>query len=254
MQLFSFSYILRLMPLLGCSGLLGLFIHLGLWQSGKAERTAAQAALFEDRSNNPPLHIGTALVVPAMLAYARVSVRGEYEPEKQFYIDNQVNNGQPGVHVITPLKIDSGETRVLVNRGWAPWPDRRIPPRIKIPGGKVELTGIAVIPVATKYLLMPEHREAWRELWPNLDMKRYAGENAYPVQPVVIYLSTPDKSDGLVRIEPQPEDKTMMHKGYALQWFGMAAALVLFCFVAWYRKLRMKKSGNPAGERSGIDE
>lgn len=238
MQFLSSRYFFRLIPILACLGLLALFIHLGLWQAGKAERGQAQKALYEARSNNPPLVIGTDLVDPEILTYASVAVRGEYEAAAQFYVDNQIEDGRPGVHVITPLKIAGGDTRILVNRGWASWTDRRFPPRVNVPNGEVEITGIAVLPVKQKYLLMPERQEAWPELWPMLDLERYFKENAYPVQPVVVYTTLPDQGEGLIRKIPQPEDKIMMHKGYAMQWFGMATALLVFCFVVGFKKWR----------------
>lgn len=236
MQISLYRFQPRLIPALAVLALLALFVHLGLWQAGKAEQGSAQRALYEARSKQPPMLIGTSLLSPEGLGYAPVVVRGEYEAPRQFYIDNQVENGRPGVHVITPLKIEGGNTRILVNRGWAAWADRRAAPRVATPGGVQELAGIAVIPVKQKYLLMPDRREAWPELRPVLDMQRYAEEADYPVQPVVLHLTSPDRGDGLVRNRPQPEDKVAMHKGYAIQWFAMAAALVGFYFIASFRK------------------
>lgn len=44
-----------------------------------------------------------------------MTVRGVYEPEAQFFVDNRQEDGKPGVHVVTPLKIEGSETRILVN-------------------------------------------------------------------------------------------------------------------------------------------
>lgn len=236
MQLLPLPLLRQLIPLLGCLGLLALFVHLGLWQAGKAERVAASLALYDVRSKQAPQAIGPKPMVADELAYAAVTVRGEYEAAQQFYLDNQVENGRPGLHVMTPLKIEGGETRILVNRGWLAWPDRRLPPRTSVPHGLVSLSGIAVIPVKRRYLLMPDRRETWPELWSSLDLKRYAAAHPFPVQPVVIYLASVDGTGGLVGIRPQPENKVMMHKSYAIQWFGMAIALGAFCGLAGFRK------------------
>jgi surfeit locus 1 family protein len=238
MQIFFYRFQPRLIPGLAVLAMLALFIHLGLWQDGKAGQVEAQRALYKARSEHPPIQIGTDRVVPETLVYAQGAVRGEYEAEKQFYVDNQVEGGRPGVHVITPLRIDGGDTRILVNRGWLAWEDRRAPPRFKSPDGTVELTGIIVAPGKQKYLLMPERQEAWPELWSSLDIERYAKATAHPVQPVILQLTSAGSDDGLLRNWPQPEDKVSMHKGYALQWFGMAMALVGFYFVASFRKMK----------------
>lgn len=241
MQILFYRFQPRLIPALAVLALLALFIHLGLWQAGKAEQGAVQKALYEARSKHPPFPIGAGLVNPESLVYAHVAVRGEYEAAHQFYVDNQVVNGRPGVHVVTPLKIEGGDTRILVNRGWAAWADRRTPPHVETPSGILEINGIAVTPVRQEYWLMPDRREAWRELWTTLDMKRYLEETAYPVQPVVIHLTSASQDDGLVRNRPQPEDKVSMHQGYAMQWFGMAVALLGFYFIASFRNVARQR-------------
>jgi surfeit locus 1 family protein len=237
MQIFFYRFQPRLIPGLAVVALLALFIHLGLWQAGKAERSAEQAALYDARSKQPSTAIGTRLVNPESLVYAQVVARGEYEAPHQFYLDNQVENGRPGVHVITPLKIEGGDTRILVNRGWVAWENRQVRPHADTPGGIVEVSGIAVVPGSQKYLLMPDRREAWPELWSALDMDRFIEETAFQLQPVILHLTSPSQGDGLVSSRPQPEDKTAMHKGYALQWFGMAAVLLGFYIWTSFRKM-----------------
>lgn len=237
MQIFFYRFRPRLIPGLAVLALLALFVHLGLWQAGKAGRSAELAALYDARSKHPPIPLGTRLANPEGLVYAHVAVRGEYDAAHQFYLDNQVENGRPGVHVLTPLKIAGGDTRVLVNRGWLAWADRQVRPHAATPAGIVEITGIAVMPDKQKYLLMPDRREAWPELWSALDMDRFVEATAFQVQPVVLHLTSPVQHDGLVASRPQPEDKTAMHQGYALQWFGMAVVLLGFYIWTSFRKM-----------------
>jgi surfeit locus 1 family protein len=45
-----------------------------------------------------------------------------------------------------------------------------------------------------------------------------------------------DAPDALVRHWAPPEDRVAMHESYALQWFAMAAALLIFWMVASVRK------------------
>lgn len=226
----------RLIPALATLALCAVFVHLGLWQAGKGERAAAQRALYAARSAQPPLAIGADPVAAADYQFAAAVVRGEYEPAGQFYLDNQVEQGRPGVHVITPLKIAGGDTRILVNRGWAAWADRRAPPRVAVPAGVATLTGIAVVPMPRRYLLMPDRQEAWPQLRASLDLDAYAQTARHPVQPVILRLTSAAGDDGLVRNWPPPEDKVAMHRGYALQWFGMACVLVVFFLYTSFRK------------------
>ena len=219
----------RLIPTIATLCLMALFVYLGLWQAGKGERLLAQRTLYAARAQLGPTRIGAAAVDAQALRDAPIAVRGRYEPERGFFIDNRQENGQPGLHVVTPLKIDGSETRILVNRGWVAWPHgRKVLPQVATPDGVVEVSGIASVPVVKHFLLMPEHAEARTELWMQLDLKRFEQQVRYPVQPVVLLQNSADAQDGLVRNWQPPEDRVSMHQSYALQWFGMAAALLVF--------------------------
>ncbi len=223
----------RLIPTLATLCLMALFVYLGLWQAGKGERLLAQRTLYAARAQLGPTRIGAAAVDALALRDAPLAVRGRYEPERGFFIDNRQENGQPGLHVVTPLRIEGSETRILVNRGWVAWPHgRKVLPQVATPDGVVEVSGIASVPVVKNFLLMPEHAEARTQLWMQMDLKRFAQLVPYAVQPVVLLQSGADVQDGLIRNWQAPEDRVSMHQSYALQWFGMAAALLVFYGVA----------------------
>ena len=155
----------RLIPTLATLCLMALFVYLGLWQAGKGERLLAQRTLYAARAQLGPTRIGAAAVDALALRDAPLAVRGRYEPERGFFIDNRQENGQPGLHVVTPLRIEGSETRILVNRGWVAWPHgRKVLPQVATPDGVVEVSGIASVPVVKNFLLMPEHAEARTQL------------------------------------------------------------------------------------------
>ena len=89
---------------------------------------------------------------------------------------------------------------------------------------------------------MPKHADALPNLWARLDLKRYTDQTGFATQPVVIQLETQVPVDAagpqLIREWPAPPDKVQMHKGYAVQWFGMALALLLFYGVASFRRAK----------------
>lgn len=214
-----------------------LFVHLGLWQAGKGERRQAEIEQFTTRAKLGPFRVQAALLAPADLQDAPVVVRGVYEADKQFFIDNRQEDGKAGLHVVTPLLIEGSTTRVLVNRGWVAWGNSRaVLPSVATPAGVVEVSGIATQPSTKKFFLMPEHEEARTELWSRLDLARFATRYAVPVQAFVILQNQADAQDGLVRHWPAPEDRVAMHQSYSMQWFGMAAALTIFFCVASLRK------------------
>ena len=231
------SFQLRWIPLLATIAGVALFVHLGLWQAGKAELRQAEIAQFGTRARLGPVRVEAMLVDAESLQDAPVTVRGVYEPEKQFFIDNRQENGKPGVHVVTPLLIEGGSTRVLVNRGWVGWGStRQVLPQVAVPVGVVQVSGLAMRPSNKKFFLMPDREQPDSDLWSRLDLQRFANRYAVPLQGFVILQHPGDATDTLVRNWPAPEDRVAMHQSYSLQWFGMATALVIFFSVASLRR------------------
>ena len=224
-------------PALAVSVGVALFLNLGWWQAGKAERRQAEIAQFTQRAQLGPYRVGHERVDALTLQDAPVTVRGVFEPEHQILIDNRQENGKPGVHVVTPMRIEGGNTRVLVNRGWVGWgSSRAVMPQVATPAGPVQVNGIASIPSTKKFLLMPDREEAQSVLWNRLDLQRFAKRYPGDLQDFVILQDPADTADGLVRHWPAPEDRVAMHESYAMQWFGMATALIIFFCVASLRQ------------------
>lgn len=227
----------RLLPTIGTACLLALFIHLGLWQAGKGERAQAAREQHATRSQLGPVNVGAALLDAEHTQDAPITATGTYEVQGSFFVDNRQDGGRPGLHLVTPLKIDGTNTRILVNRGWVGWGNNRKQlPHVDTPTGKVTVTGVAAVPSSKAFFLMPDHPEAWPELWPRLDLVRYTSQSAHPVQPVVLLQTNDDTGPALVRKWPPPEDRASMHHSYAMQWFGMAIALLVFFGVASTRR------------------
>jgi surfeit locus 1 family protein len=219
----------HLIPTLATIAGLVLFVNLGLWQSGKAERRATEIEQHTARARLGPFAITGQPVDPGHLQDAPVTVQGVYESQYQFFVDNRQEDGQPGVHVVTPLKISGSETRVLVNRGWVGWGQSRSAlPLVSTPDTLVVVTGVVFVPVNKPFLLMPNPPEQLPRLWSRLDLERFTKEVAFAVQPVVVLQTGAGHGDGLIRKWPPPEDRIARHQSYAYQWFGMAFALLIF--------------------------
>ena len=227
----------KLLPSVGTACLLALFIHLGLWQSGKGERALAAREQHTARAQLGPTQVGATLLDPELTQDAPLVVTGTYDATDSFYVDNRQMDGRPGLHKVTPLKIEGTQTRILINRGWVPWGTSRSQlPTVDTPTQTVTLTGIAAVPTSKGFFLMPDRPEAWPELWSRLDLKRYTAQTNHPVQQVVVLQTSDDGGPKLVRKWPPPEDRAAMHQSYAMQWFGMALALAVFFGVASTRR------------------
>lgn len=230
---FQIRFIPTLAMLLGMM----LFVYLGAWQSGKGDRVAAELAQHALRGQLGPTVVTGHMLDPQAAQDVPLIVSGTFEAQHQIFLDNRQENGQPGVHVITPLRIEGSDTRILVNRGWVGWPQgRSVLPVVATPSGRVQIIGLATVPSTKKFFLMPDHPEEQTKLWTRVDMPRFEKMIGHPLQPVVLQQTGGDASDALVRHWAPPEDRVGMHRGYAFQWFGMAAALLLFYLFASFRK------------------
>lgn len=228
---------IRLIPTLAMLLGVAMFTYLGLWQNGKGDRLAAELSQRALRSQLGPTVVTGELLDALSVQDMPLVVAGTFDAQQQIFLDNRQENGEPGVHVITPLHIEGSDTRILVNRGWVGWSQgRSVLPVVATPEGRVQIVGLATVPSTKKFFLMPDHPEAQVKLWSRLDMPRFEKMLGHPLQPVVLQQTGGDAPDTLVRHWTPPENRVGMHRGYAFQWFGMAAALLLFYLFASLRK------------------
>jgi surfeit locus 1 family protein len=95
--------------------LLVLFIGLGRWQWGRAEDKSVLLTQFERGAGAGVLLADRATT--GLPRYTRVVASGEWEPTRQFLLDNRTRDGRAGYEVLTPLRLPDGRW-LLVNRGW----------------------------------------------------------------------------------------------------------------------------------------
>jgi len=119
---FNFSWRITIL------GILCIFVtaRLSYWQW---ERYLAKESLLSEldaRLQLPAVPLETLLPIdPAkasQLLHRRVLVEGTFDFSHEFVKRNRRDDSDgPGVHVITPLQIDSSKEYVLVNRGYLPF-------------------------------------------------------------------------------------------------------------------------------------
>lgn len=228
----------RWLPTLAGALLVPLFIAAGQWQWNKASLKAQRQEQFDALANGPAVQIPVGPVVAETLHYRKVTARGTYEPQRQILIDNRVHQQRAGFHVITPLRIEGSDVRVLVNRGWiAGSGDHDRVPEVATPAGTVEVSGQAMVPSSLFFTLKEESSDGtWQRVWQNLDIERYARVAGFPVQPVVIQMSPDSAAGGFVRDWPRPDDRRLTNLGYALQWWSFAAATVALWLYFGFRR------------------
>lgn len=217
----------KLAPTLATLALLPLLVKLGLWQWHKGQEKLELQQRIERLAKAPPVSLGSHLLSGEGLRYRRVVAKGRFEPGYQVLLDNQVQGEQAGFHVLTPLRIEGSDVRVLVNRGWVPLGRSRddLPAAVP-PAGLVEVSGTLWAPARPKVGQTHVGR-GWHPLWENLDLAGYREQVPFPMQSFVIRLA-PTAPGCYVCDWPRPDERAGVNLGYALQWFGMAVVLMGF--------------------------
>ena len=206
-----------------------LTLWLGNWQSERAEAKRALQAQYDAATQAPPIHVGKSLLARDDLLYRKIEVQGRFDDAHTILLDNRVQGGVAGYHVLTPLKIDGSPLAILVNRGWiAAGRSRAQLPVVPVPLGTVRLEGMAVDP-HSRYLELA-HATPQGRVWQNLDFARYTVLTGQTLQPVLLQ-QTNFQPDGLQRDWPRPDTGVSMHLGYAFQWYSLATTLAVLWVV-----------------------
>lgn len=216
-----------------------LMIGLGFWQ---LDREAQKQALLQQQTRQqarPPAPVGDIdWTAGAALAYQPVRLSGRYRDDRSFLLDNRLREGRVGYEVLTPLVTEDGT--VLVNRGWVPLGgSRQQLPELPAVSGTVTLTGRLHVPEGRPFLLS-DRADPLGDRWPRriqaIDPERMADALDRELRPYTVRID-PDQPGALVTDWTAAVIRPATHRGYALQWFTMAAVLlILFVHSSLTRK------------------
>jgi surfeit locus 1 family protein len=211
-----------------------LTVALGNWQSRRAEEKLAFGHDLDAAARRAVLVLPSTPIDAHDYEFARIRARGEYSARHTILLDNKVLRGTPGYQVLTPLKITGDDMHVLVNRGWVAAGTRRDSlPQIQTPAGTETVEGIAIVP-SSRILELDANTEEGI-VWQNLVLARYAKWSGLKLQPVVLQ-QTSEAADGLVRVWERPDSGADRHRGYAFQWYALAATILISYVALSFRR------------------
>ncbi|MCH1487673.1 MAG: SURF1 family protein [Pseudomonadales bacterium] len=224
--------------------LLPLLLKLGFWQLDRADEKRHLQQLYASRAAQPHLSSNELQAIPeadlTALAFRHVVLRGTFDNDRHFLLDNQILNGAVGYHLLTPLTLESGSS-VLVNRGWiGGHADRRIP-SLPEQHGVVELVASIYVPQGESVVL---GQDEWSVTWPvvvqSVDVERAA--QALGVDLFDYELRIQPGYPGSQRVSwPAINTRPEKHTGYAVQWFVMAAALLILWLYSSIEKVKTQE-------------
>ena len=165
-------------------------------------------------------------------------VRGRFDVSRQYLLDNRTHNGRAGYHVFSPLRLDDGI--MLVNRGWiALGASRNELPAIEpLPRGEVTVDGRLSPPPGSGLLLGDSGHESasgWPRVVQTVDLAAMQRALGQPVAPLTLLLDADQPGCHVCVWAPVQGIGPDKHRGYAVQWFALAVALVVLCGVVLRR-------------------
>jgi cytochrome oxidase assembly protein ShyY1 len=228
----SFARRLWLPGLLTLAGL-AILISLGVWQLHRKEwKEGLIASLDRQLAAKPiPLPASSADLRLGNSEFRRVTVQADFlrdaKPALLYTGASALREDvkQPGYFVFAPARLPDGRV-VVVNRGYVP-----LDHATEFSGPAAEITGYLRFPEKPSWFISAH--DAKGEVWFVRDPQAMAEALQWgPVAPFYIDQESPTPAGGL----PRPGKLTVQlrndHLGYALTWFGLAAALAAV-FAAW---------------------
>ncbi|WAH64015.1 SURF1 family protein [Xanthomonas hortorum] len=221
------------------------FAALGYWQ---LQRMHSKQALLERAAHvrEMPLTLVQALATPHALAWVSGDVR--FLPQ-QVLLDNQLHAGRAGVRVYQLAAPQGSAGTLLIDLGWLTLPANRQLPTITPLHGTQAVRGLLSAPPSAGLALGPALAPAGTpQTWLATRLDASALRSAFgrrDISSQVLRLD-PALSVGYARdLEMLPNTlPPARHLGYAVQWFGLAAAVLVTATLLTWRARRRRRRGH----------
>lgn len=232
----------KLIPFIATVLLVALGVALGQWQDRRAaEKLALEAKLLAGAAA-APLAIGAAPLKAADIEYLRVTLTGQFLGAWPLYLDNRPYQGRAGFYLLMPFRLAGTNMHVLVARGWVPrnMADRNRLPDTPTPSGTITIEGRARLNAGHVMELGEAPPLGAQLIVQNVTPRQVAEATKFAFQPFVVEQTSADGSEGsgpaaLVRDWPAPALGVDKHRGYAFQWYALAAMALIFFIVTGFR-------------------
>lgn len=229
----------RWVPFIAAMLAVALGVELGRWQTRRGDEKQAIETMLSAREAMPPLQIdGTAPNI-GDIEFRHVVLHGRFDAGWPLYLENMPYQGQAGFYLLMPMQLEGSNRHVLVARGWLPRDpqDRTKLPQIATPPGTVTVEGRIMRRLPRVLQLGQSASLQPGAIVQNIQVADVAAATKVPMLPFIVE-QTGGTDDHLVRDWPRPSSGIERHRGYAVQWYGLALAAFLFFIVTGFRRER----------------
>jgi len=200
---------------------ISIFIALGTWQIIRLNWKLELINQIKNTLKDEPVNLSNH----SLKNYLRIKTSGNINFNKQIYLYNLNESGDPGFDIVTPIIID--KKNYLLNRGWIPFNKKNTQEINMLDPNNI----IGVLKKQLKESRFKPENNIYENYWFTLNRKdifQYTGKN---FSPFIIYLNN--------NLDlPKPKIITAKisnnHKKYAITWFLLAFSI--FVFYLYFRK------------------
>ncbi|MDQ8145992.1 MAG: SURF1 family protein [Gemmatimonadota bacterium] len=204
-----------------------LFVRLGVWQLTRhRERAAWNAALEARQAASPAPFRSLPLTDSSAVRGRRALADGRFRYEREQVLAGRVNEGSPGVHLLTPLALDGTDTLLVVVRGWVYSPDAAAVELARWREGDRVIVAGHLLPLPPDGPRPPADAARPLRSLSVAALEARFGAPVWPVQLVMTSDSAP-RADSVPRRLRPPALDAGPHWSYMLQWFGFAGVAVV---------------------------
>ncbi|MDA9084660.1 SURF1 family protein [Candidatus Pelagibacter sp.] len=198
-----------------------ILTSLGTWQLLRLNWKVELINQIEASLKDKPINLSNN----SLKNYLRIKTRGKINFEKQIYLYNLNEKGEPGFEVISPLEVNN--QNYLLNRGWIPF-EKKID---EIINNVTENNIEGILREQTKANRFKPKNDISDNYWFTLDRDDIFNFTGKRFSPFIIYIV--NKND-----LPKPKSITSNisnnHKKYAITWFSLAISI--FLLYLYFRK------------------
>lgn len=227
----------RWVPFIAAMIAMSVGLLLGQWQTRRAlEKESIELKLLT-RASAAPIVLDARAEILDEIEYRQVRLAGEFVNGWPIYLDNRPYKRVAGFYVLMPFKLANSSVHVLIARGWIPrnLTERSKLPALVTPGGIVEVQGMVRRNPGKLLELGPDAPLLPHAIRQNLDVAAFAAASKLEIKPFLVEQLS-DTQDGLIRDWPRPSSGAEKHRGYAFQWYALAAMAFLFFVVTGFRR------------------
>lgn len=217
--------------------LLGVLLALGAWQAQRMQWKEGLIAAAEAAADLPPLPVAEALKVENP-EFRRVILTCRGLSAAPYIELQSIEDGDAGVRLVSACPVEGGPT-LLVDRGFVSAEVSARPPVHADDAMPIVIAGVLRRAPPPSALTPPP--AGGRFYGRDAEAMARALKAEAPISPFTVFATTSTNPDWqALKPSAPPAAFSNNHLGYALTWFGLAAALIAFYVVLLRRRMTRK--------------